>query len=366
MKIGIVDAELMFLPKHKFPNLASMKISSYYKENGHEVCLLTKPDDLNGISEYDKVFISCVFTSTPIVQMDSILSLPNVEYGGTGFFYDKAKPLDSEIEHMMPDYHLYDTWVDEQITMGNGKKVDYKFFYNYSIGFLTRGCFRHCPFCVNQNSSKVRLASSLDEFFDISRKKICLLDDNFLGYAHWKEGLELLQATKKPFQFCQGLDERILTPEKCKMLFSSKYDGYIRFAFDNVEDKDIIIDKLQLINEFTDKELLFYVLCGYDRNNKYDLAFWKQDIINTFIRISILREYGHLPYIMRYNKYIESPYRQMYVALSRWCNQHGLFRNFSFSGFCERDNEYTKIEGACMRSFNLCLKEIPEIRNYVF
>lgn len=365
MRIGIVDAELMFLTKHRFPNLSSMKISNYYKQNGDEVHLLTDINALNHIDDYDKVFISCVFTSTPIVNMTSILSKPNVEYGGTGFYYDKASPLSPEIEHIMPDYHLYDDWVNQQLINKNGKKVDYKFFYNYSIGFITRGCFRHCPFCVNQNASNVRSASPLEEFLDTSRKKICLLDDNFLGFKDWKRCLEALRETGKPFQFCQGLDERILTPEKCKLLFSSKYDGYIRFAFDNVEDKDLIVEKLHLIKEYTDKELLFYVLCGYDRNNKYDLNFWRQDILNAFIRISILREYGHLLYIMRYNKYTESPYRQMYVALARWCNQHGIFRNFTFSGFCERDNEYTKKEGACMRSLNLCLKEIPEIRSFV-
>ena len=55
--------------------------------------------------------------------------------------------------------------------------------------------------------------------------KICLLDDNFFGYAGWKESLDELQATGKPFQFKQGLDERLLTDEKCKALFGSRYDG---------------------------------------------------------------------------------------------------------------------------------------------
>ena len=49
----------------------------------------------------------------------------------------------------MPDYHLYDEFIS---VMENVKKVPnyYKDYKEYSIGFLTRGCFRRCPFCVNK------------------------------------------------------------------------------------------------------------------------------------------------------------------------------------------------------------------------
>ena len=63
MKIGIIDADLIGRKKHRFPNLASMKISGYYKELGYEVCLKLDYKDLD---EFDKVFISKVFTDTEI------------------------------------------------------------------------------------------------------------------------------------------------------------------------------------------------------------------------------------------------------------------------------------------------------------
>lgn len=40
------------------------------------------------LKSYDKVYISKVFTDTTVDN--SVLQLPNVEYGGTGFYYDKA------------------------------------------------------------------------------------------------------------------------------------------------------------------------------------------------------------------------------------------------------------------------------------
>ena len=63
MKIAIIDADLVGKKKHRFPNLVSMKLSGYYKELGNDVELKLDYEDLQ---LYDKVFISKVFTDTPI------------------------------------------------------------------------------------------------------------------------------------------------------------------------------------------------------------------------------------------------------------------------------------------------------------
>ena len=335
MNIGIIDADLIGKKKHRFPNLVCMKISSYHKNQGHNVKLLLSYDD---IENYDKIFLSKVFTDTPVP--DGITDLSWVEYGGTGFFYDKATPLPYEIEHCMPDYHLYDEWVNEQLENG-GKRLDFKYYLDYSIGFLTRGCFRQCGFCVNKNYKQVFKHSPLEEFYDPTRKKICMLDDNFLGCPKWKEMLLELQATGRQFQFKQGLDERLLTDEKCEILFSSKYDGDFIFAFDNIEDKKIIEKKAYLIRQYCKNKgqnIKFYVLCGFDNDDKYDLDFWKQDIRNTFERIFILNKYNFKPYVMRFNKYNDSPLYGSYVNIACWCNQPSLFNNLSYKQFCEKDD----------------------------
>lgn len=142
MNIAIIDADLIARKKHRFPNLACMKLSGYYKEQGNKTTLKL---DYDNLSDYDRVYISKVFTDTPIDSQ--ILQLNNVLYGGTGFYYDKAPTLPYEIEHHMPDYHLYDEWVNERLESG-GKRLDYKYYLDYSLGYSTRGCFRHCEFCV--------------------------------------------------------------------------------------------------------------------------------------------------------------------------------------------------------------------------
>jgi hypothetical protein len=214
-----------------------------------------------------------------------------------------------------------------------GKKNDFKYYTDYSIGFTTRGCFRQCQFCVNRNYKRVSIHSPLDEFVDKSRKKICLLDDNFLGCPNWKEMLLELQATGKPFQFKQGLDERILTDEKCELLFKSKYDGDYIFAFDNIADYDLIKKKLKLLRQYTEKFPKFYVFCGFDREDKWDDNFWKQDIFDMMKRIKLLMEYHCLPYIMRFNRYLESPYQGVYKTVGAWCNQPSFFKKKSLREF---------------------------------
>lgn len=339
MNIAIIDADLIGRSKHRFPNLACMKLSAYYKQNGNKVELKT---DYNNLDQYDKVFISKVFTDTPVDA--AILNLPNVEYGGTGFFYDKAPKLPNEIEHIMPDYHLYDEWVNEKLQNG-GKRKDFIYYLDYSIGFLTRGCFRQCEFCVNKNYKKCEAHSPISEFMDLSRPKLCFLDDNFFACPQWKAIIQEVKVTGKKFQFKQGLDERLLTDEKMQELMTWKYDGDYIFAFDNIADREIIEKKARLIRTYNKEKgqhIKFYVLCGFDRKGKYDLDFWKQDINDLFERIFILAQYNFKPYIMRFEKYKESLLYGTYVNIARWCNQPSFFYNLSYKQFCEKSKSVSK------------------------
>lgn len=353
MRIGIIDAELIGRKNHRFPNLVCEKLSGYWKDFGADVQLLLSYDNLD---KYDRVYISKVFTDTPIPdEFSDPKNLPaNVYIGGTGFYFDNAPALPEEIEHHMPDYHLYDNWIVEECKRAektyeeDGKHfnkskyiVQFKEYQEYSIGFITRGCFRKCEFCVNRKHNRVYLHSPLQEFYDETRKKICLLDDNFLGYPDWKSILNELIATKKPFKFKQGLDERLLTKEKCELLFSANYDGDYTFAFDNIEDYDIIHKKLELIAEYgNNKSVKFYVLVGFKSTDAFDIE-------NAFKRIELLLNYGCLPYIMRFQNENECPwkkseFRNMYIAMARWCNQPSIIKKMSFREFCIANQKIKK------------------------
>ncbi|MFV0527645.1 MAG: hypothetical protein ACK5MN_02840 [Lachnospiraceae bacterium] len=277
MKIGIVDADLLYRSRHRFPNRARMKLSGFYKEQGEAV------------------------------------------------------------EHHKPDYGLYQPFAEAQ---QRRRKSTYKFYTEYSIGFLSRGCFRRCGFCINKNSFKSEPASPLEEFLDKDRKKLCFLDDNFLACDKWEELLDAVLETEKAFQFRQGLDLRIMKKEQMKKLFGGKQDGKMIFAFDDIRDRKGITGKLELLFDTVGpvaKALKFYVLCGFDRQGKWDHTFWEKDISDTLERIRILMDYGCLAYVMRYMRWerAPAPYRGMYISISRWCNQPVQYTQKSLREFCQ-------------------------------
>jgi len=380
MKIGIIDADLISRRKHRFPNLACEKISGYWKDQGASVDLLLNYDFPDN---YDQIYVSKVFTDTPVPDFVNELKEKKIferriQIGGTGFYFDKAPNLPTEIEHHMPDYNLYDIWIKTEVLKAKTEEGElfsetsfmkqFKEYTDYSIGFMTRGCFRKCEFCVNKKYDHVFRHSGLCEFYDPSRKKICLLDDNFLGLPEWRELLEDLMQTGKQFKFKQGLDERLLTEEKCKLLFSVKYDGDYTFAFDNVADYDLINKKLEIIRKYsTSTSIKFYVLVGFESTDG-------KDIENAFKRLELLMRYKCLPYIMRYqdekfSPWKESKYRGMYISLARWGNQPSIYKKMSFRQFCKANQDLHKTEDtlcSAMEALTLFEKEYPCVAEKYF
>lgn len=328
MRIGIIDADLLDNGT-RHPNLALMKISGFNKEQGHSVTLL---NSYLGLDTFDKVYISKVFTYTN-VPLD-ITSMQNVVIGGTGFYDDGGKDLPDDIEHHMPDYDLYTDYANGEISKGRNRSAvsDY---LDYSIGFTTRGCFRKCSFCVNRKHDNAFIHSPVGEFIDPTRPYIYLWDDNFLAYGGWESILDELEATEKPFQFRQGLDIRLMTDKKAKRLSKTRYHGDFIFAFDHIQERELIEEKLKLWKRYCSKTTKLYVLCAYNSQDE-------KDIENTFERIKILMKYGCLPYIMRYESYKDSPWRTLYVHIARWCNQPQFFKKKSFRQFCEANQDYHK------------------------
>lgn len=87
MRIGLIDVD-----GTKFPNLVLMKLSAYYKAQGHETGLLTPDDVFHGndlFKPFDKLMGACVFTrNMPLVNA---LRMCGAEIAGCGTD-DKTTP----------------------------------------------------------------------------------------------------------------------------------------------------------------------------------------------------------------------------------------------------------------------------------
>lgn len=331
MKIGLIDCELLNVRKPNgtlgnstfFPNLSLMKLSSYHKNKGDTIELISSYSPVlfgNNIENYDKIYVSKVFEKTPYNSSIENLN-SNIIKGGTGFFYDESPKLDNDVEHSFPDYSLYKS-------LEKNKKYKHN---NASIGFLTRGCFRQCPFCVNRHYKRVVKASPLEEFLDKDKKNIILLDDNFLGYSNWKDEINILKYTKKYFQFNQGLDMRIMNSEKAEALLSARYLGDYIFAFDNIADQDIIKKKLNIWNDVkknlgkgtSNQDTKLFLLSAYDREGKFDKDFYEKDIRDLLWRIDLIMRNYCKGYVMLYKPTeIPYPYSYIYEAIKSWINSN--------------------------------------------
>ena len=211
-----------------------------------------------------------------------------------------------EIEHIYPDYELY------------GVK-------DTAYGFLTRGCPRGCDFCVvkDKEGRKSVKVADLREFWN-GQPKIEILDPNLIACKDWEDLIGQIAETGSWVNFNQGLDMRIMTPEKAEALKNVRLQN-VHFAWDKYEDKDKILPKFQMFKEITgwdERKMGVYVLTNFNTTIEQDLE-----------RIYTLRDIGFTPYVMIYNKNetrAGDPVRMM----QRWCNNRFIFRS------CKRFEDY--------------------------
>ena len=409
--VGLVDADLL-AKGTRHPNLALLKIAGFLNDNNVEFELIL--DSKADVSKYTHVYLSRVFTFTPLPDfyVNTIGSPDENKFhvGGTGFYVtetnvkefsrkrseDMRKLEDDpflcslpnhrggsrqygiDMARQMPYYHLYDSYVDMQVEKGF-KREKYKDYLKYSIGFLTRGCIRHCPFCVNKMEKTITPYSELEWFLDDEvdkngkrvRPYIYLWDDNFLAsdYNVWKPLLQHLIDSKLPFQFRQGLDERMLAQsphgeEMAQMLSKSKYHGDFIFAFDNWRDRELIEKALKIWKRYNPKKgTKFYLFCGFMLTNDSHEKFYK-DIWELFHRIKILMSYGCVGYVMRHEDYHKYEISNLYIQIARWCNQQAFYKKMSFWEFCYRNQSYWEekclkvTDRPALKSFEEFMKDV--------
>ena len=375
-KIGLVDADLL-CNGTRHPNLALLKIAGYLFDNNISFELIT--DAQTDISQYTYIYMSRVFTFTeePAFYLNASASeKKKFRLGGTGYYateksVSKFRQLREEdmnrLSHdvflntltckhtgkqginmavQMPYYDLYKEYIDRQVEAGF-KRDKYKDYEKYSIGFLTRKCFRHCPFCVNKLEDGVVSYSKLEWFHDKKRPHVYFWDDNFLAapYHVWRPALQYLIDNKISFQFRHGLDERLLAEdehgeEMAAMLGQSRYHGDFIYAFDNWKDKEIIERALKIWKRNCPKKgTKFYLFCGFMQEPD-NLDKFYRDIWELFQRIKILMQYGCVGYVMRHEDYHKSPLENIYVQIARWCNQQAFYKKMSFWEYTYRNQTF--------------------------
>lgn len=282
MKIGLIDVD-----GHHWPNLCLMKLSAYHKARGDTV------EWHDGRKRYDLVYMSRVFTDSYSKDYTGTIHADHVIKGGTG--YGLSNCLPEEVEHSFPDYSLYPQ------------------FKGIAYGFLSRGCPRGCGFCIvgEKEGHRSTAVADLSEFWN-GEKEIKLLDANLLACTDWEKLLFQLIESGALVDFTQGLDVRLITPEKAELLNRVK-TKMLHFAWDNPEEDLAGYFKrfIELPNVKDYRTRRVYVLTNYGSSHEQDLY-----------RIYTLREMGYDPFVMVYEKETAPDITR---KLQRWVNNTRFF-----------------------------------------
>lgn len=287
MKVGLIDVD-----SHNFPNLALMKLSAWHKARGDTV------EWWWGFGHYDRVYMAKVFDDTYSPDVPEPLNADEIVKGGTGYGLDNKLP--DEVEHIYPDYSLYQ-----------------KLTKDTAYGFLSRGCQRGCHFCIvaeKEGRCSVKVAD-LSEWWR-GQKNIVLMDPNLLACPDHMDLLGQLIDSKAWVDVNQGFDCRLLTPEKIDAINRIKLKN-VHFAWDYMKETDAVLRGLELYAKLATHKpngqyATVYTLVNYDTTMEENLY-----------RIYTLRDMGYDPYVMIYDK--PNAPREI-KHLQRWCNNRIIFR----------------------------------------
>jgi hypothetical protein len=303
----------------KIPNLALMKISSYYKNLGFEV-ILSK--DFSYIKAH-KYYASTVFYNQKSQERIDLLKNiygKDIDIGGSGINLKKRLP--PEIDTCFPDYQLY-----------NHNK--------YALGFLTRGCDKKCPFCIVpiKEGMVKKETNSFSDFVPTDQKNVMLLDDNLLSFYDSEKLLSEIINKKYAVNFSQSLDISYLYDHNFNLLKqinsrNARFTKYmIYFSCNNRKTVDEFTKREALLKDFGKDSVTVIAMFGFNTrlSDDYQMLF----MIKKLKLIPFFQEYLPIPGVparvpndffdFDLNEVIRLKFRsngQNWEKYLRWLNRH--------------------------------------------
>ena len=279
-RIGLIDVD-----GHRFPNFALMRMSAYHKSHGDNVEWAVPA------KTYDIVAASKIFTFSPDFDYSGIDTHKMIK-GGTGYDIDSRLPKEIE-ESTAMDYSLYPQ-------------------YQFSIQFFSRGCIRHCPFClVREKEGYITPVTPVN--LNPLGKHIEVLDNNFFANPAWHDAIEYLLSAK------QKVIRQAFWPNRLPLYKSI----HIAWDFPQLDLTEKLREVIRYIKPY---KLMCYVLVGFNSTIEEDMY-----------RIERLRELKIKPFVMPYrdfgNNHVPTQYEK---DLAQYVNKPMIFKSCTFAEFSPR------------------------------
>lgn len=283
--------------RNKYPPLGLMKISSYHKLKGDYVHFAKGLHKRLLESHWDRIYISTLFTfhwkttiETIRFYLPAVSSPEDIVVGGvlaTLFadevrnelgvrvlpgLLDKAGMLDDGdlrvIDTLVPDYSMLQ---DTDYTYG---------LQDAYFGYATRGCPNRCKFCAVHRIEPSfvhylplkRQVQTIESIYG-TKQNLVLMDNNVLASTRFSDiirdildlGFEKgakLRNRLRFVDFNQGLDMRLLTKAKARLLVQTAIDP-VRLAFDSLRLRRQYSEKVRLLCSLGLPDIATYVLFNY-------------------------------------------------------------------------------------------------------
>ncbi|MCX4266806.1 MAG: radical SAM protein, partial [Firmicutes bacterium] len=282
---------------------ALMKISAWYKRQGHNV------EWWNPLKTYNRVYSSKIFDFTPY---NPYLPESTIR-GGTGY---ADIPLDQTlpplIDEMFPDYSIYPAC-------------------DYAIGYITRGCPNNCRWCVvPSKEGDVKPYRNWQQLVRTDSQKLVLMDNNILA-SDWGIGqLESMTGSGYAIDLNQGMDARLVDEHIARILAGLKWIKYIRFSCDQQAQIEPIMRTAELLSKYGVKpyRLFIYLLVT-------------EDIEDAARRVEVLKRLGPITIYAQAERNERQGIvpNKMQLELAQRYVYSGRYRLESWAQYLERHKE---------------------------
>lgn len=332
--IGLIDID------SKIPNLALMKLSTYYKSIGEEVKLYSMPScykkQIKNIGdvyytasdiekECDQIYASTIFTrSKPITYILNEVCGEKISIGGTGSDNPLMK-LPDYVEKSKADYELY---TPEEIAIrmtGIGTKA-HKLakateIVNAGHGFTSRGCIRACPFCmVPKCEGKFRQVAEIGDLINPKSNVLILHDNNITADPDCIDKLHEIRDRKLIVDINQGCDVRLMTDEIAKAMSEVKHLRSLHYAWDLMGFENQVMEGIEVLSKYIKPyRHMCFMLVGFNTSYEEDEY-----------RMHKLVELGVDPFVMVYNENEKGDIRLKHFA--RWVNSR-IYKTCKFEDY---------------------------------
>lgn len=301
MYVGLYDADLVYHQKSPVLNLEIMKMSSYFRRQGHVVALVA---DIQKIDKYDKVFIRKDIPSSYLPS--SFLLQEKIEWGGLAYTGGTHVWLDPiEIERMIPDLSIYYPFLkhaeknniikDKTIARSLGRRNYVRYFIDGQKINLR---------VINKN------------------KQVFLYDTNIVENEGWEDELiklEELTCCKIHFVYPTKVENEEDVGKFLNLTSISK-DSILLIDYEFTKTIIPLIRKYE--KQFIQKSghsinIDIWVGKKYD-DSKYTTTFFWEDLLEKINLFFIFQSKGIKVRLKLYNHGTYNKYEWLYRLVARW------------------------------------------------